>query len=104
LEPDTAFASGGLRYAAAVIVAVFDRIERSEIGSPGEFDHLSDDELYRSLVERFERLKLEISDGSAALNGVSAQPISSRRAGAAYEGGTTGLAGRLVLITKHVVA
>jgi phage terminase small subunit len=34
------------------------RIERSEIGSPGQFDHLSDDELWRVAVERFERLKL----------------------------------------------
>ena len=28
------------------------RIERSEIGGPGEFDALSDDELERALLER----------------------------------------------------
>jgi hypothetical protein len=28
------------------------RIERSEIGSPGEFEHLSDDELWRVVVDR----------------------------------------------------
>jgi hypothetical protein len=35
------------------------RIERSEIGAPGEFDHFTDDELWRALVERFERLSVE---------------------------------------------
>jgi hypothetical protein len=49
------------------------RIERSEVGAPGEFDALSDGELERLLVERFERLgfarKLAISDGSIAPNG-----------------------------------
>jgi hypothetical protein len=34
------------------------RIERSAIGQPGEFDHLSDDELERMLVERFVALGL----------------------------------------------
>jgi hypothetical protein len=34
------------------------RIERSEIGSPGQFDNLTDDELWRVVVERFEQLKL----------------------------------------------
>ena len=28
------------------------RVERSEIGAPGEFDHLNDDELERALAER----------------------------------------------------
>jgi hypothetical protein len=50
------------------------RIERSEIGAPGQFDSLTDDELDRLIVERFVRLgfarKLAISDGSIALNGV----------------------------------
>jgi hypothetical protein len=32
------------------------RIERSEIGTPGDFDHLSDEELERELRERFEQL------------------------------------------------
>jgi phage terminase small subunit len=49
------------------------RIERAEIGSPGEFDHLSDDDLERLLVERLAELgfapTLAISDGSTALNG-----------------------------------
>jgi hypothetical protein len=43
------------------------RIERREIGTPGEFDHLSDDELERALIERikasglFDTGKLAIS-------------------------------------------
>ena len=49
------------------------RIERSEIGGPGEFDHLDDDELERAIAERLARLgfapALAISDGSSALNG-----------------------------------
>jgi hypothetical protein len=47
------------------------RIERSEIGGPGEFDALTDDELWRVVVERFERLKSlhESGVGSIALNG-----------------------------------
>src|SRR5262249_51569771 len=42
------------------------RIERSEIGSPGEFDHLTDEELDRMLLERFLELcgpRLAITDG-----------------------------------------
>jgi hypothetical protein len=34
------------------------RIERREVGTPGEFDSLSDDELERMLVERFRALCL----------------------------------------------
>jgi hypothetical protein len=48
------------------------RIERSEIGSPGEFDALSDDDLKHLLLERLVGLApaLGISIGSAiALNG-----------------------------------
>src|SRR5215472_648246 len=44
------------------------RIERAEIGGPGEFDHLSDDELLAAIEERYARLRGEmqpaISDGS----------------------------------------
>jgi hypothetical protein len=36
------------------------RIERSEIGSPGEFDHLTDDELERVLVQRMAALGLAV--------------------------------------------
>lgn len=35
------------------------RIERSEIGAPGEFDAFSDDELERMLVERLNALGLK---------------------------------------------
>ena len=35
-------------------------IERAEIGSPGEFDHLNDDELERLLVERLGALGLSV--------------------------------------------
>jgi phage terminase small subunit len=34
------------------------RIERREIGAAGEFDHLSDEELERAIVERFRALGL----------------------------------------------
>jgi hypothetical protein len=34
------------------------RIERREIGSPGEFDHLTDDELERVLIEKIQALGL----------------------------------------------
>jgi hypothetical protein len=34
------------------------RVERSEIGAPGEFDNLTDDELLTVLRERIERLGL----------------------------------------------
>ena len=48
-------------------------VERAEIGEPGEFDHMSDDELLASLRERFARLfgetqHLAIGDGSILLN------------------------------------
>jgi hypothetical protein len=51
------------------------RIERSEIGELGQFDHLSDDDLKRLLIERFVRLapKLGISVGLIALNGNGAE-------------------------------
>ena len=51
-----------------------DRVDRAEIGGPGEFDHIQDDALERTLIERFTGLfgpKLAISDGSGALNGGS---------------------------------
>jgi phage terminase small subunit len=34
------------------------RIERAEIGTPGEFETMTDDELERALMERLERLGL----------------------------------------------
>jgi hypothetical protein len=49
------------------------RIERSEIGTPGQFDAISDDELERLLIERLAQLGFAlvpaISDGSIALKG-----------------------------------
>jgi hypothetical protein len=51
------------------------RIERSEIGLPGEFDAMQDHELDRLIIERFIELgyaaKLAISDRSTVLNGES---------------------------------
>jgi phage terminase small subunit len=48
------------------------RIERSEVGAPGEFDHMSDAELLTAIRERFARLerelRLPISNGSV-ING-----------------------------------
>jgi hypothetical protein len=47
-------------------------VERAEIGSPGEFDAVTDDELERLLTERLALLGFAlvpaISDGSIALN------------------------------------
>jgi phage terminase small subunit len=37
------------------------RIERREVGAPGEFDALSDDELERAIVERLGRLGFAVS-------------------------------------------
>ena len=34
------------------------RIERKEIGAPGEFDNITDDELKRAIIDRFVRLGL----------------------------------------------
>jgi hypothetical protein len=34
------------------------RIERAEVGAPGEFEALPDDELERAIMERLERLGL----------------------------------------------
>jgi len=36
------------------------RIERAEIDSPGGFDHLSDDDLERVLIERLSELGLTV--------------------------------------------
>ena len=48
------------------------RIERAEIGGPGEFDHLTDAELLSAIRERFVRLESEmqlaIPIGSITLN------------------------------------
>ena len=38
-----------------VFDAIEVRVERSEVGAPGEFDALGDDELERALIERFAR-------------------------------------------------
>jgi hypothetical protein len=37
------------------------RVERAEIGSPGEFDAMQDDELERVLIERLGALGLSLS-------------------------------------------
>jgi hypothetical protein len=46
------------------------RIERAEIGAPGEFDHMTDEELWQALQERFAKLAAELRhNGSIAVNG-----------------------------------
>ena len=40
------------------------RIEKSEVGTPGEFDHLSDDELLQAIRKRFHALSLTPDPGS----------------------------------------
>lgn len=72
-----AMASGQLSAAVSAIkekgVLSGKRIERAEIGGPGEFDHLTDDELLAAIRERWARLdgetRLAISDRSIQLNG-----------------------------------
>jgi hypothetical protein len=63
-----AMASGQISAAVAAIKekGIFSgkRIERREIGAPGEFDALTDDELERALVERFSALGLMPDAGS----------------------------------------
>jgi hypothetical protein len=77
---DSGQLSAGVAAVKEISVLSGVRIERSEIGSPGEFDNLSDDELWRLVVERFERLKAlhESSVGSiASLNGNGADADAS---------------------------
>ena len=54
------------------------RVERAEIGGPGEFDHLTDDELLAAIRERWARLEgdtqFAIGNGSITLNGVPRNP------------------------------
>lgn len=60
--PPNSIAANGAIKEKGVLSGV--RVERSEIGQPGEFDHLSDDELERMVVEQFIQLfgpKLAIS-------------------------------------------
>jgi hypothetical protein len=45
------------------------RIERKEVGAPGEFDAVSDDELERALVERFSMVNIEPPGECAADTG-----------------------------------
>jgi hypothetical protein len=35
-------------------------IERREVGAPGEFDHLTDDELKHALIERLGRIGFRV--------------------------------------------
>ena len=66
-----AMESGQLSAAVAAIkekgVLSGQRIERREIGAPGEFDALSDDELERAVRERFNALGLTPDAGSDRL-------------------------------------
>ena len=63
-----AMESGQLSAAVAAIkekgVLTGKRIERSELGAPGEFEALSDDELERALAERLSALGLAPDAGS----------------------------------------
>jgi hypothetical protein len=77
-ETILAAAMDGHQYGAAVSalkekgILSDKRIERSEVGSPGEFDHISDAELDRMCVELFTQLfrpRLRTIDGSITLDG-----------------------------------
>ena len=56
------------------------RIERAEIGQPGEFDHLSDEELLAAIRERVRALSLTLDAGSDTPALISAD-TSERPAG-----------------------
>jgi hypothetical protein len=43
------------------------RVERKEVGQPGEFDHLSDEELERDIIERFAQLARDDPDFHRAI-------------------------------------
>jgi hypothetical protein len=60
-----------LRFAPAAVAAIKEkgilsgqRIERKEVGTPGVFDSLTDDELERALIERINALGLMPDAGS----------------------------------------
>jgi len=63
----------GIRAVAELGILSGHRVERAEIGAPGEFDRITDDELDRLIIERFVQLgyaaKLAINAGSIALDG-----------------------------------
>jgi hypothetical protein len=64
--------SAGVSAAKEISILTGHRIEKSEIGGPGEFDHFTDEELDRTLIERFIELygpRLRITDGSMTLDG-----------------------------------
>jgi hypothetical protein len=52
--------SPGVAAAREISVLTGHRIERAEIGSPGEFESMQDDELERVLIERLGALGLSI--------------------------------------------
>jgi hypothetical protein len=76
---DRAYESGGQLGAGVsavkeISILTGHRVERAEIGGPGDFDHLTDDELERLLVERLAQLGFALVpaiDGSMVLNGGS---------------------------------
>jgi hypothetical protein len=51
--------SAGVSAAKEVSILTGHRIERAEIGAPGEFDHLSDDELLAEIRRRYAELESE---------------------------------------------
>jgi hypothetical protein len=65
--------SAGVNAVKEMSILAGRRVERSEIGSPGEFEAMSDSELITALQERFAKLmaelRLPITNGSIALNG-----------------------------------
>jgi len=58
---DTGQLSPGVAAAREISVLTGHRIERSEVGGPGEFEAMQDDELERVLIERLGALGLRIS-------------------------------------------
>jgi hypothetical protein len=50
--------SAGVAAVKEIGVLTGERVERSEVGAPGEFETMTDDELKRALIERMARLGL----------------------------------------------
>lgn len=58
------------------------RVERSEVGAPGEFDHLSDDELMAAIEERYARLKDDLrldAEVDEEMRGLGSAPGGERQ-------------------------
>jgi hypothetical protein len=75
LAKETRQLSAGVNAVKEMSILSGHRVEKSEIGAPGEFESMTNDELRRVLVEKFIGLgllpELSISNGSTTLDGTA---------------------------------